>query len=430
MIEFQVRAENIPKIFEEFSDVIGETSWTNPVQQKILHSQQNKFLCEHYAHESVIAFELATCTELVARHGQLLPSELSRLKLHQASTFAVQTLSILNGLPPKHHERFVARIRNALKNPDAMRGLLLELAVATHFARRGNKVLWPEFELHHPALAGSTFDLFIEDIGPNGLEVECKSVSHDRGRKFHTVEALNFQDRVKHKLEPFSKTIQTGIAVILTVPDRLPTAHADLDALAMRVREQVLANESKTFDDGASVRVVEFDIALLRDVDLIPDSPGIRAVVEKVTGTRNRDAMIIGRRNVGAIVFVAQSAGDDSLLDAVFKTASEAAKQQLTKTRPGILVLGFDGIEADELRSIAQQDHTKPGGPTALRKEVSKFLAGEARDHVVGVGFFSRAALIPQRDGSIDTVGAAYWFAKEESSFWHADFANIFSTRA
>jgi hypothetical protein len=149
-----------------------------------------------------------------------------------------------------------------------------------------------------------------------------------------------------------------------------------------------------------------------------------------MTATKNRNAMILGRQNAGAIVFVAQSARNDTLLGAVFKTAGDAAKRQLTKTRPGLLVLGFDGIEADELRSVAKQDFTQPHEPTALRVAVSSFLTSDARNHVVGVGFVSKGALSPQVDGSLDTGGAVYSFRKEESPFWHADFANIFSERA
>lgn len=139
--------------------------------------------------------------------------------------------------------------------------------------------------------------------------------------------------------------------------------------------------------------------------------------------------MILGRRNAGAIIFVAQSAREDTLLSAVFETAGDAAKRQLTKTRPGLLVLGFDGVEADELRSVAQQDFTQIGEPTALRIAVSNFLSSDSRNHVVGVGFISKGVLSPQIDGSFDTGGSVYSFPKEESSYWHADFTSIFSER-
>ncbi|MGF6575194.1 hypothetical protein ABH945_007325 [Paraburkholderia sp. GAS333] len=414
----------MPRIFRGLSEIVGDASWNKVVHNKKQHSRSNAFLREHYEREYAIAFQLAKCSELLTKYGKLPVTELAHL--HHACGFAGQTLSILESLQAKHRNELAGRIRGALKNSDDMRGLLLEIATATHFVRRGNQVLWPEHQTAGSPIVGSTYDLLIEDVGPNGLEVECKSVSDDKGRKFHQEELLAFQQLIKRRLEPLVKNIKAGVAVTITVPDRLPKSHKDLEELADRVRAQVLSNESKVFDDGSSVRVADFDIALLKDMPMIPNSPAVRAVIEKVTGTRNRNAMIIGRPNSGAIVFVPQSAQDDSVLAAAFDTAADAAKKQLTKTRPGLLVLGFDGMEADQLRSVAEDDFENPQKPTALRIGVSRFLSGESRDHIVGIGFVSRGTLTPQSDGALDTGGSVYSFSKEESSFWHSDFANIF----
>ncbi|WP_155416579.1 hypothetical protein [Burkholderia vietnamiensis] len=427
MLKFHVRIEEMPRVFRDFSDAVNDASWNKVVRNKKQHSQTNPFLREYYEHEYRVAFQLAKCSELLTKYGKLPEAELAQL--HHACSFAAQTLSILENLPQKSRMAFAGRIRGALKNPDDMRGLLLELATATHFIRRGNHVLWPEFQAAGSPIAGATYDLFIEDIGLNGLEVECKSVSDDKGRKFHQEELLALQQLVKRRLEPLIKSIKAGIAVILSVPDRLPKSHKELELLADRVRDQVLLNESKIFDDGSSVRVSDFDIALLKNMPMISNSPAVRAVIERVTGTRNRNAMIIGRANGGAIAFVPQSTQDDSVLGAAFETAADAAKRQLTKTRPGLLVLGFDGMEAELLRSIAEDDFDNPQKPTALRVGVSQFLASESRDHVVGMGFVSRGTLTPQSDGALETGGSVYGFRKEESSLWHDDFNNIFGAR-
>ncbi|KVC49895.1 hypothetical protein WS58_06405 [Burkholderia pseudomultivorans] len=415
----------MPRIFRGFSDIVGEASWNKVVHSKKQHSRSNAFLREHYEREYVIAFQLAKCSELIVKYGQLPVAELTQL--HHACGFARQALSILEGLQPKHRKEFAGRIRGALKNSDDMRGLLLELSMATHFVRRGNRVLWPEFQTADSPIAGLTYDLFIEDVGTDGLEVECKSVSDDKGRKFHQEELLSFQQLIKHRLEPLVKTIKAGVAVVLTVPDRLPKSHREMEELANRIHAHVLSNESAEFADGSSIRVMDFDIALLKDMPMASNSPAVRAVIERVTGTRNRNAMIMGRRNIGAIVFVPQSAQHDSVLRAAFDTAADAAKRQLSKTRPGLLVLGFDGMEADRLRSVAEDDFENPQKPTALRVGVSQFLSGESRDHVIGVGFVSRGTLTPRSDGALDTGGSIYSFHKSESTFWHSDFANLFS---
>ena len=91
------------------------------------------------------------------------PWEIDNYAIYPAASFAAQVLSIIEASPKKFAEQFKRRIHGAFKNPDDMRGLELELSAATHFARRGLKINWPEMtEL-------GMFDLFIEELGPNGL---------------------------------------------------------------------------------------------------------------------------------------------------------------------------------------------------------------------------------------------------------------------
>jgi hypothetical protein len=63
-----------------------------------------------------------------------------------------------------------------------MHGLRLELQAATHFSRRGNHVSW------HRVNNAGTFDLLVDDLGPSGLEVECKSISDNKGRRIRAHE--------------------------------------------------------------------------------------------------------------------------------------------------------------------------------------------------------------------------------------------------
>ena len=65
-------------------------------------------------------------------------------------------------------------------------------------------------------------------------------------------------------------------------------------------------------------------------------------------------------------------------------------------------------------------------GP-ALRIAVSRFLSGEGRDHVVGVGFLSESGLQPLEAGLVESGGTAYYFPKRESPKWSDDFSGLFT---
>lgn len=107
-----------------------------------------------------------------------------------------------------------------------MHGLRLELQATTHFTRRGHRVSW------HRASEAGTFDLLVEDLGPSGLEVECKSISENKGRRVHRPDALEFWGSLWKDVAGAAQSLRSGLAVVLTVPYRLPDDAAERVGLA------------------------------------------------------------------------------------------------------------------------------------------------------------------------------------------------------
>lgn len=134
---------------------------------------------------------------------------------YPAIGFAAQTLSMMQLGSRIEGERLCKRVQGAFKNPDDMRGFRLELSIATHFARRGHRLQWPEMT------GDGRFDLLVPDVAEHSLEVECKSVSEDKGLAVHRVEAIAFESLVTYELGSIRKTLRVGLAVVLTVPGRL-----------------------------------------------------------------------------------------------------------------------------------------------------------------------------------------------------------------
>jgi hypothetical protein len=156
-------------------------------------------------------------------------------------------------------------------------------------------------------------------------------------------------------------------------------------------------------------------------------SKEFRTAIDEITGTSNREVMVMGSDAGGALAVCAQSAADDSVIASIFNTLGDAARRQLTGARGAMLVAGLDGLDADQLLSVAQQDGDANQKPTALLLGASQFLSSGSRDHLVGVGFLSRSASGPARDGIVDSGGTAYYFPRSESRHWHSDFSGMFS---
>ncbi|CAB3809109.1 hypothetical protein LMG28614_06954 [Paraburkholderia ultramafica] len=421
-----VYLSDMPSLFQRFVDIVEDRHWQRGLKPLLDESRRNSFLRNYYRREHSVAFQLADCSALAKRYGSLHGDMVHQNGLTEAVRFIVQVLSLVEGLPARVRDSFLGRVRNALRKPGEMRGLQLELTAATHFTRLGYSVRWPELEPAHPLIQGATFDLLIEDLGGTGLEVECKAASHDKGRSIHRTSALRFYEILRKELVSTSDALRTGLAVIVSVPMQFPASSDAQRDLAKHVRRQIVEGVSGVLPDGTSVRISEFDVTMMRDVDLNPESPAARAVIDAVTGTHNLGAMLLGRRNVGALAIVLQSAQDDSLMGAVFETANAAARDQLSGKRAGLILIGFQGVEADDLRTLAYQDADPSQPPTAARLAASRFLAGANRRHVVGIGFLSEGERTWLEDGGMTSGGVSYHFSNETSPLWVPEFAEIF----
>lgn len=420
MLKVEIQADEIPDIFARFSDVVGERYWLKRVALIKNAIRGHQFLREHLANENSVAFTLARCSELVAKYGHIPMRGIESRVLYPAISLAAQVLSLMDHSSRVEAEKLVQRMRGAFQNPDDMRAIQLEIKVATHFVLRGHSIQWPEME------GTGTFDLLVEGLGTKGLEVECKSISEDKGRKIHRREALEFHRLIETKLQPLNRNLQAGLAIVLTVPGRLPIQYKQKQELAKYITDSVLAARSMVLEDGSDIRISSFDLTTL-GVIWAEGSPVIsREAIDKITATKNRECLILGNKK-GAIIFVLQSRQDDTLLQSVFDTISESAKSQVSKTRPALFLVDLQGIEAQSLMSIAQQDDDPKQPPTALRVAASNFLSKLNREHVVGVGFLSNSSLKPELHGVVKSSGTAYVFPKKESGFWHEDFSGLFS---
>lgn len=404
----------VPGIYRRLASAIGPEHWQGAVARQDAAIRSNHFLGDYLRSEYAIAYQLDKLRKLVARSGTVPWESCNDRTIFPALGFAAQVLGVMKTSTPKQARAFVKRVRTAFSSAENMHGLRLELQAATHFTRRGHRVSW-----HRVNNAGS-FDLLIEDLGPLGLEVECKSISDDKGRRIHRREALDFWGSLWEDIAGVAQSLRTGLAVVLTVPYRLPTEAGERGRLSREVIAQVVAGRSATLTGGADLRVENFDPADIHAA-VSNDRESLRRSIDAATGTSNREAVLYGTPAGGLLAFVMQSAVEDDVLDQVFATLNDSAARQFTGQRGGLFWVALQGLDADQLLSVHQQDSDPEQRPTALRSGVSTFLNG-ALEHVVGVVFGSRSGLLPSEDGITDSGGSTNFFLKEESPHWHASF--------
>lgn len=429
MLALELHTRDIPAIYKRFSREIGERSWIKRVSLMKEEIKGNPLLESYHYQDSAIAFQLVHLCELQQRFGGFAAMAYNDHHLYQAASFAIQVLSVIDASSPVFVDRFRARVRDCIgSNPADLRALELELRTATHFLRAGRKVTWPEMSCQD--VEGKRLcDLLVANLGPLGLELECKSFAEDTGRKITRREAREFFWLVRSnhwkKLRPGTK----GVAMTITVNRKLPTAYKDRIALAQLVASQAVLGQTGALESGdVKVQTHCFD-PLPLSVELHrnggkPDQ--LRGTLEKLTGTVNRETVVLSTEAGGALIMAIQSKEDDSLMDNVVRTLKGSASAQFTGKRAGMMVAGFQGLSSEQLLDIAKQDHDSGAAPTTLRLHASRFLGSKNRDHIVGAVFLSSSSLRPALVGIQDSGGTAYNFPKRESPFWSNDFSGLF----
>lgn len=426
MLQTEVDTQYLPETFERFAALVPPHHAKQQSEYVANQLKRNPLLQDWLAEEYDTALALDECFSVRNQRGQLRLSGAELHRLYSAITVVTQTVSVVDAVAASEKSKFVKRVHDAIKNTVAMRALRLELVVATHFLRRGVRVTWPEVE------GTGRFDLLLTSLGPIGLEVECKAISRDKGRKIHRRDAQEFNKQIFPQVNSIGQRLEVGLSVVVTIPGNLPTSVENRKHLGEAVTRQILIGQSSVLADGTEIRIEQFDVGRLMPQNAQGTSGIHRETIDSVTRTNNRESLIVGRRDHGAIVFVLQSAKDDRYLDAMFNTLSESAKTQLTRTRPAIFAVGLQGTSYDSLRETAAQDFDPLKTPTALRRQVSQFLSSQQRDHVVGVAFLSGGERRFQRDTTstqeTGADGTAYYFPKRTVPMWHENFSGLFDS--
>lgn len=410
----EMTTAEVPGVYRRLASAIGPAYWQAAVARQEDTIRSNHFLGDYLRSEYAIAYQLDRLRRLVARFGTVPHEACNDPSNFPSLAFAAQVLKVLDKSTVKQAKTFVKRVRTAFSSSENMHGLRLELLAATHFVRRGHRVAW-----HREKNVGS-FDLLIEDLGPSGLEVECKSISANKGRRIHRRDALEFWGELWRDVAGVAQNLRSGLAVVLTVPYRLPIDAEERVALAREVVARIVAGSGATLGGGTEVRIEPFDPAMI-EAAKNKGREDWRKAIDAATGTANREAVVYGTPAGGMLAFVMQSAVEDDVLDQVFSTLDDSAARQFTRKRGALFWVALQDIDADRLRSVHEQDSDPGEQPTGLRLGVRDFL-NRAPGHIVGVVFSSRNGLFPTVDGSTDSGGATNFFLNEESPLWHASF--------
>lgn len=410
LIKTEIRLAEAASAYTRFATLIGRERWKSRVDQIRKHTAPDGFLRDYLLRKYSCASMLESCAELLVARGELDEREIIDRGLQPAIAFMMQALSLYDACVEEQRERFLSRIRAALIDADEMRGLQLEMLVAAGVVMRGYSVRIPEIERSVAGDQATVFDILVEDFGETGIEIECKAIGEDTGRKIRGDHARNFYECLSRKLEPILEELKKGIAVVVTVPDRfedaLKTFHKQ-SVLADYICSNVRGENPSEALAGVEVVFQEFDPAeslAIATGGREGHHGAARKIVDKITGTVNRNVLVNTKDDLkGAVIVALRSLKSDRFAAQVTEIARNASSRQLSKTRPGVVVLGIE-ISDLAMREAAQLQ-------TELDKIAKEFYRRDQRGHVATLGFLSQRTTKLRGENS-ETIGASFYHFK------------------
>ena len=264
--------------------------------------------------------------------------------------FAAMTVRCHQRLTPTGKKRLEGMLRSATRGDFGLGPVAYEMKVASHLMSRDYDVVFHDLE------GGRGYDLLAAKDGTS-VEVECKHMSGDAGRKIHRKELYRFGDRAATWMRDHLASLTTGLFVRLTIPGRLESADDYQKGLCGLMGRALLAGDADTEQDGNRVHVRAFDVERVAGPWTATDNFG-RAKMEARLLTHfnlvNKNALVYFRPRQSVVVLLIESDQKDDVLNGMLAELRRKTKGQFTGNCPAILCCHLADLTQEQLLSLGQ----------------------------------------------------------------------------
>ena len=298
------------------------------------------------------------------------PSPLKDPRLYVACTFAIAAVGIAALLSSSARARLVGMLRDSLSLQGDARRLQHEFSVAAHFSQH-------EWDLTFVDLEGlGNFD-YVFRRGTEELEVECKTISGDKGNPIHMLDAINLMEVLG---QPLLNGLGDGLWTVditfeVGVKPRNPQDQA---VLAQSFLARALQGPGQLDFSGG--------LAIIRrePMPVVSDSRELHDLaVRRVSQLQEeRYGYVCAFYTMRRLVIVSLSSLQPSkMVQGTYHEVKKAC-EQLSGTRAGVIWTHFVDISDDEMRQLGDS-----AAPTGLDAVSSRIFKGETRRHVSMLGY-------------------------------------------
>ena len=276
---------------------------------------------------------------------------------HRFLSFVCMVSLIHKNLNSQGRKRMKGMLLDALKSDYGLGPVSYEVKVATHLMTLGFDVEFSDFE------GRTNFD-YLARKGKVCLEIECKFISADIGKKIHRKRLFQFGSVLEPKLRRCLSGRKHGLLVRLTLPDRLHGEEKQQEKLSNFVCNAI--SEMKEYDQSGEnqVSIQEFDLLgspfeehSIKHIDQVK----ISNFLSERFGFDNKNVLAVFGENNRAIIVVIESSKSDRVLEGILRQLKEAAKKQLSGSSPAVLCCHLADVTEAELLSLRNKGENGVG---------------------------------------------------------------------
>ena len=351
LIRPELEIARVPCLVREFILITGWQPWKKRLDWLRAQVRCNTGMADYL----IDRFELELAFSDICKRRELFGKYVVKEEIlpeYRFLSFACMVTQVYRQLNSSGQIRVKGMLKDASKNDRGLGPMAYEFKVAAHLMTLGFDVKFSDLE------GNSKYD-FLATNGNVCMEIECKFISADVGKKIHRKRLFQLGGVLESKLRQCLGHLGMGLLVRLTLPDRLygsEQQHAELSDL---VYGTIAAKKMSHTSGENRVAIQEFDI---RESPFSGRNSGniTQADIEEFLlerfGLKNKNILAVFGRSLGAIVIIIESTKEDMVLGRILEQLKKAAKFQFSGSLPAILWCHLADITENELRSLEDRD--------------------------------------------------------------------------
>ena len=393
---FDIERKEVPRVVSRFFAIVGMRDIRRCCSNVSGQLKRAPVLGEFLQEQREIEIELARVAEYRRNTGRI-PKPSRDRKTYSALAFACTFVRVHDQLSEEGRSKLVGRFRGALKGDGSLRGIYHELSVAGHLSQSGWSVRFTDLE------GTERFD-FLATKNRREVEIECKSISADQGRKIHRKEFRRLAVLVHSELQQILRS-NNGIRLVrLEIQDRLPTSDAKLKKIARSLIEMIRTGREVLSEDEYKLCLEFHNFNENQDYIDKKVAEFLRKTVQYPNSNHN---FIVGVQH-GICLISATSSRPDQVLTYIYKQLKRA-HSQLSKNRAAVIWVNVEDISPDQWATLREG--------SGLQIMSSRYLAGPERQHICSLAFNSSGEVTTERTHTSE-AGPLLHFDNSSSPFY------------